>query len=225
MHLYTHPRSPWCRKVDWAFAEMDLAKREGFKMEVTLLPAEGEAMKAALRAMKERCGAHATLPTLVDEDALAQGNVSGKFVLSESSAIVFYMADKLAIDSAFLPKSPRERARVMEWDRIGDIMLGANVLSPWLRNTVFLGSGVRDEAVLAKARTTFESAEARLAEALERHPFLASSAFSYADVGPAHILAMLAQLDGPRVKHPAVERWLSACIERPAYVQLANRSA
>lgn len=213
MHLYTHPRSPWCRKVDWAFAEMGVAATPGTPLETTLLPAEGEAMKEALRAMKERCGAHATLPTLVD----------GDFVLSESSAIVFYVADALGHDSAFLPKAPRARACVMQWDRIGDITLGANVLSPWLRNTTFLGSGTRDDAALAKARTTFEAAEARLAEALERRAFLASETFSFADVGPAHILAMLARLDGPQAKHPAVQRWLSACLERPAYVHLAGR--
>jgi glutathione S-transferase len=215
MHLYTHPRSPWCRKVDWAFAEMGIAHSPTTPLETTLVPAEGDAMKEAVRAMKERCGAHATLPTLVD----------GDFVLSESSAIVFYMADARGHNSAFLPKAPKERARIMQWDRIGDITLGANVLSPWLRNTTFLGAGTRDEAVLAKARTTFEATEARLAEALGAHTFLASDSFTFADLGPAHILAMLARLDGPRAKHPAVERWLSACLDRPAYVTLANRLA
>jgi len=184
-------------------------------LETTLIQADGPNMKSEVEAMKAKCGAHATLPSLID----------GTFVLSESSAIVMYVADARGYDAPFLVREPRGRALVHQWDRIGDINTGANVLSPWLRNTVFLGQGVRDEAALDKARENFGKLEARLAATLETQAFLASDAFTFADVGPAHILTQLARVDGPKATNPSVVRWLETCTARPHYVRLASRSS
>lgn len=211
MHLYSHTRSPWCRKVDWSIAEMGIQAH----MTSTVLGAEGTDMKTELEAMKAKCGFHATLPTLVD----------GAFVLSESSSIVFYLADALSYDGPFLPRAPQLRALASQWDRIGDINLGANVLSPWLRNTTFLGEGKPDQSAFDKAREAFSKVEARVENALAGKAFLLGDTLSFADVGLAHIFTQLHRIDGPKVTGPKVSVWLEACVTRPSYQRLAARSS
>jgi glutathione S-transferase len=211
MILYSHVRSPWCRKVEWSLAEMGLS--DSLEVVVAGLTVDE---KEGVGAAKARLGVHATVPALVD----------GAVGITESSAIVFYLADAKNYDAPFLPRAAASRALIHQWDRVCDINLGANILSPWLRNTLFLKPGdAPDPQVFDKARENFTKLEARLADSLARSAHLAGSEFSYADVGMAHLLTQLARVDGPNVTEPKVTRWLEACTGREPYGRLANRSA
>jgi|GEM_PF-5528810 len=211
MILYSHVRSPWCRKVEWSLAEMGLSDA----MEVVVAGLTVDE-KEGVGTVKARLGKHATVPALVDGDV----------GLTESSAIVFYLADAKNFDAPFLPRLAAKRAVIHQWDRVCDISLGANILSPWLRNSLFLKPGdAADPAVFDKARENFAKLEERLTETLARSTYLAGDAFSYADVGMAHLLAQLARVDGPKVTDATVAKWHAACTARAPYVALANRSA
>ena len=210
MILYSHVRSPWCRKVEWSLAEMELT--ETLEIVVAGLTVDE---KEGVGAAKSRLGPHATVPALVD----------GSVGLTESSAIVFYVADAKGFEGTFFPKSAATRAVIHQWDRVCDISLGANVLSPWLRNTLFLKPGdPSDPKVFDKARENFTKLEARLLETLARTPYLAGDYFTYADVGMSHLLTQLSRVDGPKAENTRVREWQAACTNREAYVRLAGRS-
>jgi glutathione S-transferase len=209
MHLYSHIRSPWCRKVEWALVEMNLVN----SLQITVIPATNPQQSEGMMAMKAVCGAHATAPSLVN----------GNFILSESSAIVFYLAETNKYNGSFLPNSAEEKAKIMAFDRICDITLGANILSPWLRNTMFLGDNKPDEKVFLKAKENFEKLEPMLSETLKKSSFLCGEHFTYADVGMSHLLASLIRVDGPRLKDSKAQKWFESCVDRTAYKTLAAR--
>jgi glutathione S-transferase len=212
MHLFSHFRSPWCRKVEWSLAEMGLSHA----LAVEVIGLNSNDPKIGLENMKKICGTQATVPALVVGDK----------VLCESSAIVFYLADALSYEGAFFPKGALERATLHQWDRICDLKLGAEILSPWLRNTLFLGEGQFPDAnVFKKASENFAKLEARLLDTLEKSAFLAGSDFTYADVGMSHLLVQLARVDGPQLTSATVQRWFQSCVNREAYENLAARSS
>jgi glutathione S-transferase len=210
MYLYSHVRSPWCRKTEWALLEMGLASN----VTVEVIGLGGVNTDEAMKSMKEKCGTHATVPALVD----------GDFVLTESSAVVYYLADAQDYSGAFLPTDAKMRARIMQWDRICDINLGANILSPWLRNTVFLGNKVADPHVFQKSRENFAKLQELLQAQLSKSNFLAGDNFTYADVGMSHLLNQLARVDGPKVSDSNVTTWLEKCLSKPNYKSLADRN-
>lgn len=119
----------------------------------------------------------------------------------------------------------RARATIHEWDRIGDIVLGAGVLSPWLRNTTFLKGNPPDEAALAKARETFAKFDERIHDRLSQCSFLAGPHLTYADVGVAHLLTQLKSVGGPEVTAAVSQKWLEFCTGRASYVGLNQRNA
>jgi glutathione S-transferase len=209
MKLFSHARSPWCRKVDWALAEMNLTAQ----IPTEVISAANPAQQEGIAIMKAACGKHATVPALVDDN----------FILVESSAIVFYLAERFQYNGSFLPNSPQARAEAHMWDRICDINLGANILSPWLRNTIFLGNNVADQNVFAKCKENFAKLEERLNDTLTNKKYLMGENFTYADVGMAHLLASLVRADGPQVSMPPVKTWLENCLNREAYKVLAER--
>jgi glutathione S-transferase len=210
MHLYSHIRSPWCRKVEWALLEMGLAHQ----VPTTVAGANGEDQKVGVTLMKEACGSHSTLPSLK----------MGDFVLSESTAVLFFLADELKYDGAFFPKNHRSRALIQQWDRITDINMGANILSPWLRNTVFLNGKTADASVFDKCRENFVKLEERLVDQLAQNTHLVGSDFTYADVGMAHLLIQIKSLDGPTLQNTKAQNWLQKCAERPHYQTLSART-
>jgi glutathione S-transferase len=211
MLLYSHTRSPWCIKLEWGLAEMGVSVR----VPTTVLGLDDGASPTAMAEFKEACGKHATLPALKIDS----------WVLCESSAIFYYLADELDYSGSFYPRDFRGRATVQEWDRIGDILLGAGVLSPWLRNTTFLSGKEPDEAALAKARETFAKLDERISERLSQMPFLGGSHFSYADVCMAHLLTQLKSVGGPQVSTPESKKWFEHCTGRASYVALCQRNA
>ena len=210
MVLYSHVRSPWCRKVEWALGEMKL--NEMVKTTVIGLNADAQ---QGVSEMKAACGAHATMPALKVDN----------FVLCESSAILFFLADELKFDGDFFPKNYKSRAIIHEWDRIADINMGANILSPWLRNTLFLNGKDPDLSVFEKAKENFSKLEDRLDAQLSNTKWLGGDHFSYADVGMAHLSAQLKGVDGPCFTKINTQKWLDACTSRPVYVSLRDRNS
>ena len=211
MDLYTHTGSPWCRKVDWALLEMGLSD----KVHSHVAGMNGTDAKPVVEKMKAECGPHSTLPSLK----------IGDWVLTESSSIVYFLADEFNFEGPFLHKNAQKRALTHQWDRIADINLGANVLSPWLRNTIFLNGKTADSAVFEKAKENFVKIEDRLVAQLNTTSFLGGSQFSFADVSIAHLLTQLASMDGPSLKSEKALNWLQKCVERPHYIALTKRNS
>jgi glutathione S-transferase len=209
MKLYSHMRSPWCRKVEWALAEMNLTT----KLDIEVISAKPEAQKEAMQRLKKLVGEHATVPALITDS----------FSLLESSAIVFYLAEKLKFNDTFLPNTAEARAEIHQWDRVCDINLGANIVSPWLRNTLFLGNNVADSKVFEKCKENFAKLEERLGQTLQGKPYLLGSHFTYADLGTTHLFQVLGAVEGPRITQTEVLKWFKLCASREANKVLLER--
>ena len=210
MHLYSHIRSPWCRKVEISLLEMGVSQ----KVPTSVAGLGGVDPKIGVEEMKKACGSQATLPSLK----------IGDWVLSESSAIVFFLADELGYDGPYFPKDRKSRAELHQWDRIADINMGANILSPWLRNTVFLGDKPADPKVFEKCKENFVKLEERITQPLSQGGNLLGQQFTYADAALAHLILQLKTLDGPQLQKEQNKDWLQRASERPSFVSLSSRA-
>ncbi|QWW71316.1 glutathione S-transferase family protein [Rhizobium sp. WYJ-E13] len=148
------------------------------------------------------------VPVLVDDD----------FVLTESAAILVYLAEKTG---KLLPQESASRARVFE-----QLFFHASGLSPAFGNAGFFKRSSPEPQPIAEARFVTEAErilgllDARLAS----QPFMAGEEFTIADI--AHFGWMWRiQFPGLRLEgHPNLSRWYEAVAARPA-VQRATAMA
>jgi glutathione S-transferase len=142
----------------------------------------------------------ARLPVLVD----------GDFVLTESVAIVVYLADKYP-DKGFMPTQPRERAQALQW-----LLFAATELEqPWwrvARHTNLYPPELRLPADIELAHRDFSP----MAEVLERHmegrEYAVGSRVTVADFVLAYTLDVANEL-----------KWLSNCPGLVAYIERMYR--
>ncbi|MSP83903.1 MAG: glutathione S-transferase family protein, partial [Alphaproteobacteria bacterium] len=144
------------------------------------------------------------VPTLVDDG----------FVLTETPAILLYLADKHP-ERGLTPRAGTpERARMEQW-----IYLAQNELEPALTFAFKLRHRVPEAeklpAVLPFCRAQFDEAAAVLEAHVADRPHLLDSGFSVADVILACVLSW-AEADGFMVGFPNLERYRKAQLSRPA---------
>lgn len=151
------------------------------------------------------------VPTLVD----SEGPVGERLVLTQSNAIMLYIAEK---SGTLLPSSGVERARAFEWL----FFFVTDVIAPSLQAFVLsrdVTAAHRDAAqrLNERAIALYEHVDRRLTD----RPFLAGSAFTLADIaGYTITTAFEAQLRWDTLSH--VRRWLERVGARPA-VQRGRR--
>jgi GST-like protein len=147
------------------------------------------------------------VPVLVDDG----------FVLTESAAILVYLAEKTG---KLLPKDARSRARVFE-----QLFFHASGLSPAFGNAGFFKRSSSEPQPTAEARFTTEAERLLgiLDDKLASQPFVAGEEFTVADI--AHFGWMWRiqfpglTLDG----RPNLTRWYEAVAARPAVQQATAR--
>ncbi|SON57755.1 Disulfide-bond oxidoreductase YfcG [Hartmannibacter diazotrophicus] len=140
------------------------------------------------------------VPVLVDDG----------FVLTESAAILVYLAEKTG---KLLPTGGAARARVFE-----QLFFHASALSPAFGNAGFFKRSSPEPQPIAEARFTSEAERilGLLDSRLSTQAFMAGDAFTIADI--AHFGWLWRRqfpgltLDG----HPNLSRWYEAVAERPA---------
>lgn len=207
MYLHTHPRSPFCVKTEWALLEM------GQTYDRRLLEF-GNSESWANVVADGKLGP-VTIPMLVD----------GNFSLTESSAIVFYVADKMKVNSSFVGKEVATRARIVQWDRFADFE-ALSIAMAYFQNTPerLAKSGMQKNTHdIVKANEKFEKLSTTLEAVLSAQKYLAAeNDFTYADVSMACYLMMAARSGGPQLTSPAAKSWLAAASSRPAYLKLVS---
>ncbi len=183
-------------KVPIALEEMELDYR--------LVPVnlrQGEQKTDAFKAMNP----NAKVPVLIDRSVLGDGDV----VLSESAAILVYLAEKTG---QLLPKNGPHRGKVFE-----QLFFHASGLSPAFLQAflVAIQSPPQPEAQ-ARALSEVDRALGVLNHGLKHQRYVAGDAYSIADI--AHFgwawrhQAVGATLD----KFPFVARWYAEISARPA---------
>jgi glutathione S-transferase len=144
------------------------------------------------------------VPTLEDDDGL---------LVFESMAINLHLAERY--DKGFRPRSPAERAHALQWSFWAMTEVEPGLIDAFVHRFM-RPEGQRDPAVADAGEQKLQRPLAVLDAELGRRRWLLGDRFGVADLNVASVLgiAPLAKID--LSKYPDVQRWLGACLERPA---------
>ena len=191
MKLYYNPLSPNVRRARLTVAVL------GIEVEEKLLDfSKGEHKSPEFLALNP----NGAVPTLVD----------GDFVLTESRAIMQYLAAKKP-ESGLLPRDEQSRADVTRWQ-----FWDAAHFSPQLGTLAFekiikgmMGLGEPDAAKIQEALTNFRRFASVLEQRLNGKMFVVGNALTIADLTLAASLMYAAQTEAPVSEFPNLQSWLS----------------
>ncbi|NUO53748.1 MAG: glutathione S-transferase family protein [Polyangiaceae bacterium] len=199
MKLYVNLVSPNVRRVRLTAAVLGLHLED-----VPLDFARGEHKTPEFLALNP----NGSVPTLVD----------GDFVLTESRAIMQYLASKKP-ESGLLPTDEQARADVARWQ-----FWDASHFSPQLGTLAFqriikqrFGMGDPDAGKVEEALTNFRRFAAVLNKHLERKRYVVGESLTIADLTLASSL-MYAEASGAAVaEFPEMQAWFSRIAEMDAW--------
>jgi glutathione S-transferase len=191
MKLYYNPLSPNVRRVRLAAAVL------GIELEEKPLDfAKGEHKSADYLALNP----NGAVPTLVD----------GDFVLTESRAIMQYLASKKP-ESGLLPKDEAARADVTRWQ-----FWDAAHFSPQLGTITFekiikslMGIGEPDASKIQDALTNFRRFAAVLDKRLAGRQYVVGDRLTIADLTLGSSLMYAQQTDVPLNEFPNLQAWFA----------------
>jgi glutathione S-transferase len=195
MKLYHNPLSPNVRRVRLTAAVLGLELEEK-KLDF----AKGEHKNPEYLAINP----NGAVPTLVD----------GDFVLTESRAIMQYLASKKP-ESGLLPRDEAARADVTRWQ-----FWDAAHFSPQMGTLGFekvvkpmIGLGDPDHAKVEEALGNFRRFAAVLDKRLAGRKYIVGNALTIADLTIASSLMYSKQVDAPIAEFPNVQSWFSRMCE------------
>jgi glutathione S-transferase len=199
MKLYINPASPNVRRVRLTAAVLGLPLEEE-KLDF----AKGEHKKPEFLALNP----NGAVPTLVD----------GDFVLTESRAIMQYLASKKP-ETGLLPRDERVRAEVTRWQ-----FWDASHFSPQLGTVAFqkiikprLGLGAPDAAKVEEALANFHRFAAVLDKRLEGKQYVVGDSMTLADLTLASSLMYARQSEVPLAEFPNTDAWFSRMSDMDAW--------
>jgi glutathione S-transferase len=201
LKLYYHPVSTNSLAVQMFLAEAKVAYEP---ILVDILT--GAQRKDAFLALNPR----GLVPVLVD----------GDFVLTESSAILKYIADK--VESPTYPRDPRRRARVnerMDWINT-DVSreLGYHMVYPQLMPHHARSAGAAQDETIAWGKQKCEAHLAVLDSAgLGTSGFLCGDELSIADFLAAEQLHLASKIGSSFARYPNIQRWLETMRALPSW--------
>jgi glutathione S-transferase len=199
MKLFYNPMSPNVRRVRLTAAVL------GLHLEETKLDfAKGEHKSPEYLALN----ANGAVPTLVD----------GDYVLTESRAIMQYLASKKP-EAGLLPRDEAARADVTRWQ-----FWDASHFSPNLATLAFervlkgmLGMGDPDQRKIDDALGNFRRFAAVLNKRLEGKPYVVENRLTLADLTLASSMMYSKQADVPLADFSNVQSWFSRVSELDAW--------
>jgi glutathione S-transferase len=158
-----------------------------------------------------RLNPNARIPTLVD----------GELVLWESMAINLYLAQK--VEGPMHCAGPAALGLAAQWSFWAMLEM-ESLLLDFLNHRAVLPEFARDASYAERDETLLQRPLQVLNGALRERGHLAGGGFSVADLNVASILVWgrMGRLDFS--SHPEVARWLDACLARPAYGRVRERS-
>src|SRR5271166_1211650 len=204
MKLYHNPLSPNVRRVRLTAAVL------GLELEEKQLDfAKGEHKNPEYLALNP----NGAVPTLVD----------GDFVLTESRAIMQYLASKKP-ESGLLPRDEAARADVTRWQ-----FWDAAHFSPPFAALAFekflksmMGLGEPDSGKIQDALNNIRRFAAVLNKRLEGRQYLVGNALTVADLTVASSLMYAKQAEVPLAEFPNVSTWFSRISDMDAWKKTAG---
>ncbi len=148
------------------------------------------------------------VPTLVD----------GDFVLTESRAIMQYLASKKP-ESGLLPRDEQARADVTRWQ-----FWDSSHFSPQIGTVVFqrilkqmFGMGEPDTGKVEEALANFRRFAAVLNKRLDGKQYVVANSMTLADLTLASSLMYAKQADVPLAEFPNIQAWFSRISDMDAW--------
>jgi glutathione S-transferase len=201
MKLYMNPRSPNVRRVRLTAAVLGLQLEEK-----NLDFAKGEQKEPEFLALNS----NGAVPTLVD----------GDFVLTESRAIMQYLASKKP-ESGLLPRDEQARADVTRWQ-----FWDSSHFSPQMETLAFqrvlkpmMGMGGPDAGKIEEALTNFRRFAAVLNKRLDGKQYVVGDSVTLADLTLASSLMYAKQADVPLAEFPNIQAWFSRISNMDAWTK------
>ncbi|NUP05185.1 MAG: glutathione S-transferase family protein [Polyangiaceae bacterium] len=199
MKLYMNPLSPNVRRVRLTAAVLELRLEEK-RLDFT----EGEHKHPDYLALNP----NGAVPTLVD----------GDFALTESRAIMQYLASKRP-ESGLLPRDEQARAEVTRWQ-----FWDAAHFSPPLGTLVFekvikamMGMGEPDQRKIEEAITSFRRFAAVLDERLDGKQYIVGESLTIADLTIASSLMYANRTGAPLLEFRNIQSWFSRLSDTDAW--------
>jgi glutathione S-transferase len=199
MELYINPMSPNVRRVRLTAAVLGLQFEEK-KLDF----AKGEHKNPEYLALNP----NGAVPTLVD----------GDFVLTESRAIMQYLASKKP-EKGLLPRDERARADVTRWQ-----FWDSSHFSPQIGTVVFqriikpmMGMGAPDAGKVDEALANFHRFAAILNKRLEGRQYVVGDSMTLADLTLASSLMYAKQAEVPLAEFTNVQAWFSRISDMDAW--------
>jgi glutathione S-transferase len=199
MKLYMNTLSPNVRRVRLAAAVLGLSLEEK-KLDF----AKGEHKNPEYLALNP----NGAVPTLVD----------GEFVISESRAIMQYLAAKKP-ESGLLPRDEQARADVTRWQ-----FWDSSHFSPQLGTLIFqkllkpmMGMGEPDMGKIEEALAGFRRFAAVLDKRLEGRQYIVGDSLTLADLTIASSLMYAKQTEAPVAEFPNVQKWFARISDMDAW--------
>lgn len=146
------------------------------------------------------------VPTLID----------GDLVLWESNAVCRYLAARYDTGERLMPADPGARARADMWMDWSTTVLWA-AMRPLFWQYVRTPEAERDHAAIARSLEETTAALALLDTWLETRGFVAGSAFTMGDMGPAVGVQRWFKLPVERPDLANLSRWYARVAERPVF--------
>jgi glutathione S-transferase len=204
MKLFHNPLSPNVRRVLLTAAVL------GIELEEKVLDfSKGEHKNPEFLALNP----NGAVPTLVD----------GDFVLTESRAIMQYLASKKP-ESGLLPRDEAARADVTRWQ-----FWDAAHFSPQLGTLGFekvlkgmMGLGDPDQGKIQEALTNFRRFATVLNKRLEGKQYIVGNTLTVADLTIASSLMYAKQTEVPLAEFPNVQAWFSRISALEGYKKVSG---
>lgn len=154
-----------------------------------------------------RLNPNGRIPTLVD----------GELVLWESLAINLYLVQKY--EGPMHAGSPEVAAQAIQWSLWAVLEIEELALD-LLHHRALLADFARDDSHAQRNELLLQKPLGVLNQALDRRKYLLGDDFTVADLNVAVILSWARRAEMDLSFVPEVDRWLDACLARPAYVSV-----
>lgn len=145
--------------------------------------------------------------------------VDGDFVLWESLAINYYLADKYKPE--LLGAGAKERALVQQWSTWALVELQPPVVEILIQ-MMFIPEPKREAAIIARAKEKVPPMLALLDQALSGKTYMVAEKISLADFNLASVVNTAKAMQFSIDAYPHLSDWFNRMIERPSFKKLMN---